>query len=169
VTPEAIVEGSRYQAHVSRAREPGGNAPPGPEHASRGVTRAWVLLPSSLRRGYPDATPGIPDPQRAGRQRARDDDSGASATARVARTEHDPDQDRRHGDAPHRGLDRRLRRGNRRCDPRTQPHRPAEVADLPVAFLGDLAEFLVRVHRYRLAHDLEHREVGDGVAVRVGP
>ena len=37
---------------------------------------------------------------------------------------------------------------------------------LPAPLAGDARELAVRVHRHRVPHEVEHREVGDGVGVR---
>ena len=48
-----------------------------------------------------------------------------------------------------------------------EANRTLEEANVPLAFAGDPRELAVGIHRDRMADQLEHRQVGDRVGVRV--
>ena len=145
----------------ARAREPGGNAPPGPEHASRGVTRAWVLLPSwSPRTTRLDGTPGS-GPRKRDR---RDGRRLRRATVRDRNTTHTGGRD-----APRRrrGEDRRLRRGHAQAirERRRTGRRKSRICQPRSS--ASLRRSLSGFTATGFADGLEHRQVRDRVAVRV--
>src|SRR6266480_5975666 len=100
------------------------------------MTRAWVLLPS----GPPKRTvrPYTRFHTCATRDSATVDRSvGATATGGPGTEDH-PHEHGRDRAGAHRRQDRRPGRRDGRRDARPQSHRPAEVADLPFALVGDL-------------------------------
>src|SRR4051812_42630716 len=86
----------------------------------------------------------------------------------AAGAQEDPPHDDRRDRGRDRGCDRRW--GPRYIrEPRTQTHRTPEVADLPAVRLRLAAELPIRIHGDRVADLAEHRQVRDGVRVRVRP